>query len=179
MLKLNLIAEEAKKTIKYQRLYQFCWQAEIFLLALFLLVGAIIFSAEKVLNANVHQSGLQTAALISASSADYNIKAKELNDRMAAVAQVESGFVPFSKIIGGVYTLIPATTTLSFLGIDNKTSAIEIRGLSPDRDNLRDLETSLKNASWLSGVNVPIEEKLKKININFDIIANFNLTKLK
>jgi hypothetical protein len=178
MLKLNLIAEEAKTTIKYQRLYSLCLQAEIFLLALFLLVGAIIFFAEKVLAANVHQSSLQTAALISSSSADYNSKAAELNQKMAAVAQIESGFIPFSRIIHGIYDLVPTSSSLSYLNINSGANAIEIRGLSPTRDNLLNLEASLKSATWLSNVNVPLEEKFNKTNINFDIVSGFDSKKL-
>jgi len=174
MLKLNLIAEEAKKTIKYQRLYSLCLQAEIFLLVLCLLVGAIIFSAEKVLAANVHQYNLQTVALINSSSADYSTKAADLNQRMAAVAQIESGFISYSRIIRGVYDLVPASSSLSYLNINSGANTMEIRGLSPTRDNLLNLEASLKSAAWLSNVNVPPEEKFNKTNINFDIVFGFD-----
>jgi Tfp pilus assembly protein PilN len=178
MLKLNLIAEEAKKTIKYQRLYSLSLQVEIFLLVLCLFVGAIIFSAEKVLAANVHQSGLQTAALISSSSADYDTKATDLNQKMAAVAQIESGFISYSRIILGIYALVPASSSLSYLNINSGANAIEIRGLSPTRDDLLNLEASLKSAAWLSNVNVPLEEKFNKTNINFDIVSGFDLKKM-
>jgi len=136
MLKLNLIAEEAKTTIKYQRLIPFACSGNFSAGAIFIGRTIIFFRGEKVLAANVHQSSLQTAALISSSSADYNSKAAELNQKMAAVAQIESGFIPFSRIIRGFMIWFPPAPSLSYLNINSGANAIEIRGLSPTRDNL-------------------------------------------
>ncbi len=178
MLRLNLIAEEAKQNIKYQRLYFLFLKAEIILIILVVVVGAIVFAAEKILSANIYQASQETARLINASSADYNVKAKELNDKMAAVTQIESGYTSYSLILSQLINLIPENVHLSHLGIDSSAKTIRILGLAPTRDDLLGMEKNLKDAAWLVNVNVPPNEIFSQTNINFDIDMGFDVTKI-
>jgi Tfp pilus assembly protein PilN len=178
MLHLNLIAEETKQTIKYQRLYLLFLKAEVTLVVLALIVGVIIFSAEKMLSANIYKSSQETAQIINTSSADYNLKARELNEKIATVAQIEGSFVSYSKVLRNIITLMPDNVSLSYLDINSDAKTIKIRGLAPTRENLLDLEKNLKNAPWLSKVDIPLQYKILKSNINFDIPLEFDATKL-
>jgi Tfp pilus assembly protein PilN len=178
MLHLNLIAEEDKQAIKYQRLYFLLLQAEIILLLLLLLTGSVIFSAEKILAASILQTTRETNKLINSNSADYNIKAKELNEKITTVAQIESKPGSYPRIYRDISALIPANISISLMNINSGAKTIKIYGLSPARQDLLDLETNLKSAPWLTKVNVPFEEKLGKKNINFDISLEFDLAKM-
>jgi Tfp pilus assembly protein PilN len=178
MLRLNLIAEEAKKTIKYQRLYHLFLGAEFVLLIIVFLVGALFFSAETILAASTIKFNQETSRLLSTNSADYNSKAKELNDRMATVAQIEKKHVSYSQIYHNIADLIPANISLSHLDINSNEKEMVLWGIAPTRQDLLDLETSLKNAPWLVDVNIPLEEKLNKTNISLDITLKLDLTKI-
>ncbi|MDD4901943.1 MAG: PilN domain-containing protein [Patescibacteria group bacterium] len=178
MLRLNLLAEEAKQTIKYQRLYFLLLKAESILLILAILVGVIVFAAEKMLSANIYQSSQETAKLINASSADYNVKARELNEKMAAVAQIENSHLSYARILRHLAALMPDNISLSFLNIDSDAKTIKLRGLAMTRDDLLNLEKNLKDAPWLKNVNVPLEEKFSQNKIDFDIDMEFDAFKI-
>jgi Tfp pilus assembly protein PilN len=178
MLRLNLIAEEAKQKLKFQRLYFLLLKTEIFLIILLILVGVIIFAAEKILSANIYHVGQETAKLINSSSNDYTVKARELNEKMATVAQIEGGFISYAQILRQIAVLIPEKVSLSYLNIDSETKTMEIRGLAPTRQDLLDLENNLKDAPWLTNVNVPLEEKFTKSNIPLKINFGFDITKI-
>ncbi|HTX87252.1 MAG TPA: hypothetical protein VMC41_04290, partial [Candidatus Nanoarchaeia archaeon] len=64
MLKLNLIAEEDRQTLKFQRLFFLFLKVEIVLLILVLLAGTVIFGAKKILAANIYQGNQETARMI-------------------------------------------------------------------------------------------------------------------
>jgi Tfp pilus assembly protein PilN len=145
---------------------------------LLLLTGIIIFSAERILAASLLQTARETNKLINSSSADYNVKAKELNEKIAVVTQIESSPDSYPRIFRGISALIPANVSLSLLSIDSRAKTIKIYGMAPTRQDLLDLETSLESAPWLANVKIPFEEKLSKKNINFDISLIFNLAKM-
>jgi Tfp pilus assembly protein PilN len=178
MLRLNLVTEDAKQTIKYQRIFFLLLKTEIILIALLLILGGIIFVAQKMLAANILSSGQETAKLISQSSSDYAIKARQLNDQMAIVTQIENGYNSYSLILSSLTSLIPDSISLSYINIDTDTKTIKIRGLAPSRDNFLELEKNLKNSTWLIDVSVPPNDIFSKNNINFDIDMGFNLTKI-
>jgi Tfp pilus assembly protein PilN len=174
MLSLNLIADEAKTTIRFQRLYFLFLKVEVVLFFLALFVVGVIFAAQEILSANIYKTSQETAAMINSSSADYNAKTKEINNTITAVKQVEDGYVIYSKIFASISSLIPSNTPLSYLNINSDQKTIIIRGSAPTRDDLLELEKNLQSAPWLSNVNVPLEEKLNKTNINYDISLSFN-----
>jgi Tfp pilus assembly protein PilN len=178
MLRLNLIAEEAKQAIKYQRLYFLLLKTEVILFILILLVAVAVVGAKEILSSNIYQNSQQTAKLIAKSSTEYSAAAREINEKIAVVAQIENGFVPYSQIVRQIVLLIPATVSLSSMYIDSSMNTIEIRGLAPVRDNLINLKNALNGASWLTNVNVPPEEEFNKNNIDFDIKMDFNASKL-
>jgi Tfp pilus assembly protein PilN len=178
MLRINLLAEEAKQTIRFQRLYFFIVKAELALLALVLLAAIATLAAEKIFSFNLYQPNQETVKLINSSSANDSAKVKEINDKMATVADIENSHVFYAKILRNLSILMPDDVSLSYIGIDSEQGVMDIRGLAPTRANLLDLEKNLQNAAWLSNVNVPLEEKLNKTNINFDITINFDQKKI-
>jgi Tfp pilus assembly protein PilN len=178
MLSLNLLNEDVKKSIKSQRLFYLFVRAEVVLLALILLVAIVVIAAQKILAADITATNQRTSTLITSASADYNSQARELNQKMAAVAQIQNGFIPYSQILAAVVALIPDSISLTYLNIDSAQKNIIIRGVAPTRDNLLDLEKNLEGAPWLVNVNVPLEEKLCKNDCDFDINFGFDLTQL-
>jgi len=178
MLRLNLLVEEEKQKIRYQRLYLLFLRIEGVFVILLILIAGIVFAGNKILAANVYIASKDTAQLINANSADDTARAKALNDKISVVSQIESGYIAYSRLSRAIIGLIPTSTSLSSLNIDSNAKAINIRGLAPTRDNLLEMETSLKNTPWLLNVNVPLEEKIRKSNIDFDIDMGFDPAKL-
>jgi Tfp pilus assembly protein PilN len=178
MLRLNLITEETKETIKYRRIFFLLLKAEAVLLVLLVVLGGVIIAAQNILAANISNSSQETAKLINLNSSDYNLKARQLNEQMAIIAQIENDHKPYSPILRNLTALIPDGVSLSFLNINTDTQIIKIRGLALSRDNFLNLEDNLKNAVWFTDVSVPSNSIFSKSNISFDIDIHFDAAKL-
>ena len=178
MIRLNLLAEESKQRVSNKRLYFLFLKTELILLLLVFVCGAILFATEKILSANVSKFDAETSQIIKISSSDYGSEAKTINNTLTTVSGIQGDFIPYSKLLKELSALAPEGVSFSYLKIDAKTKAIKIRGNAALRENILTLESNLKNAPFLTNVNIPLSDKLKKENIDFDIDLEFDLTKI-
>jgi Tfp pilus assembly protein PilN len=178
MLRLNLLAEEAKQKTKERRLFFIFFKAEVVLLLLVLASAAIFIAAEKILANNIQKSNQETLRLLKASSSDYNSRAKDINNKLGAIAKIQQDALPASRLLKNLTALIPAGVSLSYFGLDSSAKTIKIRGRAALRNDLLALEQNLENAAFLTKVDIPLQNKLKKENINFDINLGFDQAKL-
>jgi Tfp pilus assembly protein PilN len=167
MLRINLLAEESQRKIKIQRMFFLLLEAEIILFLLILAAGLIFLAAEKILSETHSQFERDISRQIQSSGADYNLKVRDINGRMAVVAQIQAGFASYSRYLKNIAALLPPGVFLSSVNIDSGAKAIVIRGVAQSRNDLLALEKNLQEAAWLTKVNVRLEDKLKKTNIEF------------
>ena len=178
MLSINLLAEESKQKIKDQRIYFLLLKAEAGLLLLLIMVGAIFLSAEKIISDTRNKFSQETSRQVKSSNADYSSKIKEINAKVAVVSQIQSEFSPYSSYLKAIAALIPAGISLSDLEINASAKTLVIRGVATTRDDLLALESNLKDAAFLSSVNIPLEDRLKKDNISINLTLGFDPGKL-
>jgi hypothetical protein len=178
MIRINLLAEESKQKIRQKRLYFLFLKTEFILLLIIFISGAVFFMAEKILFASATKLGGETSGIIKTSGNNYGLEAKKINETLSTVAEIQKNFIPYSRLLKNISALAPAGVSFSYLKINTPTKAIKIRGRAILRENLLTLESNLKNAPFLTKVEIPMTDKLKKRGIDFDIDLEFDLTKI-
>jgi Tfp pilus assembly protein PilN len=178
MLHLNLLAEESKQKIKFSRFYYLFLKTELFLLILVMTVIVIFLGAESLLAANTQKFGQEISKIIAANGQDYNARAKQINGQLAIITQIQAESVAYSQIFKKIAALVPPGVSLSYIKIDAPNRVIKIRGKALRRENLLALENNLRGADFLSKVEVPLQNKLKKDNVDFDIDLELIAAKL-
>jgi Tfp pilus assembly protein PilN len=179
MLSINLLAEESKQKINNQRLFFLFLKAEIILFLLVAMVGISFFWAEKTIVSNRSKFGQETSNVLRESGADYNLKVKNINARLAAITLIQSEFAHYSLYLKNVSALIPSGINLSRLQINTDGKTIKIVGLALRQEDLLMLEKNLKTAAFLTKVsNIPMKDIIKKNNIEFDFDLELDPSRL-
>ncbi|HTW96417.1 MAG TPA: PilN domain-containing protein [Candidatus Methylomirabilis sp.] len=178
MLRLNLLAEDSKQKIRYKRLNLLFRRTEIYLIIFLAIIAVLFFGARQILQNNYQKSSATASQMLKVDNNQYSIQAKEINNKLSAVSEIENSYLSYSQLIKKITDLIPAGVTVSYLKIDSEQKRLLIRGIAATRDNLLNLENNLTNSSFLSDVNVPLQEKLKKENIDIDINMQFDPAKI-
>jgi Tfp pilus assembly protein PilN len=179
MLSINLLAEESKQRISNRRLFFLLLKAEIILFLLVAVVGLSFFGAEKIIAGARNKFGQETANALRESGAEYNLKVKNINARLAAITQIQAEFVPYSLYLKNITALIPSGINLTRLQINAADKNIKIVGFAPRQEDLQTLEKNLKSAAFLTKVSdIPMKDMIKKDNIEFDIDLELNPSKL-
>lgn len=178
MIRLNLLSEKSKQEVRQQRLFVLFLKTELILTLLIIAGGAIFFTAEKMLSASVLKLSGETSRIIKVSGDTYGLEVKKINESLAAVSDIQKDFIPYSRLLKNISALTPDGVSLTYLKINTPTKAIKIRGRAILRENLLALEKNLKNAPCLTKVEIPIADKLKKENIDFDIDLEFDPSQL-
>jgi hypothetical protein len=177
MLNLNLTDESTKREIKYQKIFHLLLKGELVLLFIIFGTGVIFIAASSIVSNNLSRIS-DTIIKSSQNNSTYAARANEIKKQIAIVKDIQSSYLPASRLINDVATIIPENISLSYLGIGASDKTIKIRGLASTRDDLLSLENKLKETSWLSNINIPLEEKLIKTNIDFDIDFNFDPSRI-
>lgn len=178
MIRLNLLTEESKQKIRQQRLSFLFFKTELILLLLIFTGSVIFFAAEKILSASALKLNYETSRIIKTSGDNYGLEVKRINETLSAVTEIQKNFIPYSQLLKNVSALAPDGVSLSYLKINTPTKEMRIRGRAILREDLLALENNLKNAPFLTKVEIPMADKLKKGNIDFDINLEFDLTKI-
>jgi hypothetical protein len=169
MLNLNLISPEAKKEIKMKHWFSLVKTSGIFLTALSLITGVIFLAAGISLEGTWRGLNKEAARLIGENSAAYGAKIKTINGDLALAAMIQTNFVSGSCLLEKITGLIPPEISLNYLKIDMENKTVELRGQAPLRENLLALEKKLEESGLFAEVNIPLQSKLEKENIIFDI----------
>lgn len=178
MIRLNLFSEESKQKIQQQRFFFLFLKTELVLFLLLIICGTIFLAAERILSGSVQKIESETSKIIKTSSNDYSLEVKKINGTLLAVEEIQKGFTPYSPLLKKVATLAPDGVSFSYLRIDNLTKTIKLRGQADLRENFLNLVKNLEDAPFLNNIEVPLTDKLKKENIDFDIDLGFDLTKI-
>jgi len=153
-------------------------EAEIYIFLIIAGVGLSFFMAEKILSDAKNKPGQETSVAIRESGVDNNSRVKDINARLAAVAQIQAEFVPYSRYVEDITNLIPAGVILSRLYINDSSKTVGMIGLALKQSDLQRLKKNLKEAPFLTDVNIPVQQEIKKDNIEIDIQMKFDPTKL-
>ncbi len=174
MLSLNLISEELKEKKNLKRTYELINKASIIFVFVTIFFGLIFLGAKIIMESNFKELNNQ-ANLTPLDGENYNLKAKEINEKISNTNNIQNEFIFYSDLIKNITEKIPENVALEYLKIDKEKKTIKIKGNAQKRNDLLELKEKLTELDLIDDINLPLQNILEKENINFEINAKINL----
>ena len=102
---------------------------------------------------------------------------KEFNQKLKTVETIQKDHIAWTNFFIKFSLLVPDDIGIYNLSLNK--DKIVITGLAKTRDQLLKFKENLENSSLFSEVVTPLEDLLKKEDVDFHIKANINLVGLK
>lgn len=174
MLSLNLVSDELKKEIKLRHVYKLIKKIGYILIIVTITISAVLTAAKVILKNNYVKIIKQTT-LVNVSNQSYTNKVKGINSRVNAISEIQKDYVYWTNLLKYLSEKTPDKITLSFIKINKDITTLKIGGMAKTREDLLIFKQNLENSKVFSDTNLPLENILKKENINFEISAKINL----
>lgn len=176
MISLNLLPPEKKKNINLARAYLMLKKVIIMLLIITSL-SSITLLATKLTLQNQFVKYINETTLTTKYVQLFNNEIRKFNQDLKNVENVQNEYLPQSLFYLNLIELMPAGINLESINInDNK---MLLAGTALDRESLLELEKNLKNSSLFSDIMIPLENKLIKNDIKFNVKATVDFNQLK
>lgn len=176
MINLNLIPPEKKQERRLTQVYKIIKNLIILILFLTIFIAIILLLTKMTLENNFTKV-VEGSTLTTKYANIFNKDVKQFNQYLSAVDKIQKDYISWPKFLIDLTKLIPQNITLYSINInDNK---ILITGQAKNRDDLLSLKNNLENSDLFSGVTIPLENLLKKDNVDFNIKADVKLDMLK
>ncbi len=177
MLFLNLISPEHKKEVTWRRLYEKIRILGISLIVFFIFLSAIFLFAQFILD-EFYSEAISKGSSISATKGNDEFK-KTINKRIETITDIQQNYVPWTYFIEYIAQSTNDDIKFNSIEINNQEEIIHLRGVAGRRTSLLDFKNNLKNFENKFQVIFPIENILKKENVNFNIKIKYNLENFK
>jgi len=177
MLQLNLVSQELKRDIRLRHIYELLKRANFILIVITVFVAVVILVAKVILQNNFNKIVEQTT-LITRNSQSYNLKAKEINERINYVHEIQNDFTTWSSVINEISQAISDEVALNLLKIDKGNEKMMLRGVARTRDGLLEFKEGLEKSNIFYEVDFPLKNILEKENIIFEINTEINLDEI-
>jgi len=181
MITLNLLSPQKKK--EFQKKFNFILVQRCFLIIIiFLSFTSLLFFGAKLYQGNrldklkkeVEQT---TLTLPSGENVTISKDVQDINYELSYLNNLQKNYIKWSDFLIDFNITVPSGITLSSLSLDQKTSLVLISGKAKLRDNLVAFQNNLKNTSFLSELESPISNILKKEDIDFSFQAKLKFEK--
>ena len=178
MLYLNLVSNELKKEIKLRHLYFLVRKISGIILIVTILLVSILLVAKIILQNSFNEIVSQTT-LITKSNQTYNVKVREINDKLDFVSMIQTGYISWTNLFENLAVATPDGIKLYSLKLNSEDRTISIKGMAKNRVDLLNFKTNLENSPYCSAINFPLKNILEKENIDFEINTTLNLETTK
>jgi len=175
MITLNLLSPDKKQSLRLTETYQTIKNL-IILILLLTIITAIVLLVTKLALQNHFTRIVSESTLTIKYVSFFSQDIKEFNKQLKAVENIQSEHIAWTNFFISFAQLVPDN-----IGLDNLTineNKILITGFAKTRDDLIEFQNNIKNSSLFSEVTVPLENLLKKDDVDFDIKANINLEEI-
>ena len=177
MLTLNLVSAEQKKEIKLRHLYGFIKKISLTLIVIAIVIAIILLVAKIVLQLKFNNIVEQTT-LVTKNNQGYNSKVREINGKLGFIAKIQDEYIPWSNLIKKLAAITPADINFSYLKLDAQDKTISLKGKAKFRDSLLDFKDEMAANPVFQDIGFPIKNILEKANIDFEINAKLDSTKI-
>lgn len=180
MITLNLLSPEKKRDLRLIQLYLIIKNLIVILL-IFTIIVAIILLITKMALQNHFNKIIEDTTLTAQIRVVFNQDIKIFNQRLVAVEKIQKDYISWTNFLINFTNLVPDELSISSLNInrdENVGTKIFISGFAKTREKLLALKNNLENSPLFFGVDVPLENLLKKEDISFNLKADINLDKI-
>jgi hypothetical protein len=176
MMYLNLMSPKHKKEAAWRRLYEKIKTAGTILIVFFVLISFAFLFAGFILE-QVSLEAVSQSGLVSGATQDDRFKSV-VNRRLEKIADIQNEFVPWSYFVEYIAESANNDIKFSNIEIDKQGELIHLSGTAGHRNSLLSFKSELEESEAISRVIFPIENILKKENVNFNIKIIYNLQDL-
>lgn len=177
MLKLNLVSEGLKKEIKLRRVFGILKKVTCYFFLITIIYSIILLSARYLILNKFDEIVAQTT-LITKNTQSYNNRVKEINDQVDFIFEAQSNFIRFSCFLNDLKNFGGQSVKIEQLKFSREKNLIIIRGKSNQRTALLAFKEKLENSGLFQNVDLPLKNLLTKEDIDFEITALVDLSKL-
>ena len=169
MITLNLIPQSKKDALKLARVYILIKNLTILILILTILVAITLLTTKAALQN--YFNNIVSQSTFTTKYANTFVKGiKNFNAQLSAVDSIQKEHIPWTKFLVRFSALVPKNVAIQNLSVNNQK--VLIKGLAVSRDQLIELENNLKKDPLFTNVIIPLENLLKRENIDFEVKAD-------
>jgi len=176
MITLNLLSPNKKKELRLMQFYGVAKNLIIFILFITSLVAIVLLLTKMVLQNNFNKIVAENT-LTTRYANLFNKDVKEFNQYVRGVGKIQEEYTPWVNFFTHFSQLVPNNIIIYTLNINQ--DKILITGLGGTRDELLKFKDELEKSELFSKVAIPLDNLLKKDNVDFSIKANISLDRLK
>ncbi|NCO80065.1 PilN domain-containing protein, partial [Candidatus Falkowbacteria bacterium] len=147
------------------------------LIVIAILIAIILLVAKIVLQLKFNNIIEQTT-LVTKNNQGYNSKVREINGKLNFMAKIQNDYIPWSNLVKKLAEITPADINFSYLKFDAQDKTISLKGKAKSRDSLLSFKDEMAANPVFQDIGFPIKNILEKENIDFEINAKLDLTKI-
>ncbi len=176
MITLNLISPKKKQEFKIKQIYIMAKDLVILIL-LVTIVSSIILLLAKLIIQNNFNRVVEYSTLTTRYANIFNKDVKEFNLYINTLVKIQEKNIDWTKLIIQLSKLVPEGVNLDSINI--QPEKMLITGFAFDRENLKKFQEDLEKNELFLNVEIPLNDLIKRNNINFNLKADINLDWLK
>ncbi|PIY97288.1 MAG: hypothetical protein COY66_00115 [Candidatus Kerfeldbacteria bacterium CG_4_10_14_0_8_um_filter_42_10] len=173
MITLNLISPIQKEANRFQQSYSLVKRITVLFMAVSLIVIALLFVGETLLEKKLDSITQETLALKKniekEESIDLEQSVKDFNKLLIDISKVQSEYINWSQEVNKISSLVPSGIRLSSFVMQKDSSDFKFAGKAATREALLNFKTNLENSDFFTEIQSPISNLLTKENINFEL----------
>ncbi|MEY4744594.1 MAG: hypothetical protein RL272_539 [Candidatus Parcubacteria bacterium] len=167
---LNLLSPEKKAVLRTGFIFAFA-QTLIFIVFLVVVFASGTLLAVRTMLAGTYDDLAKRSGGTDESST-ITTDVKKMNDYLKRIDALEQRYVPWSKVLEQLTSLIPAGTQLTSLHVE-KTGKVAISGIARDRDDVLLLQSRLEDSPLFKDVKAPLSNILQQKDVRFDFEVQY------
>lgn len=168
MIKLNILPEQRKKTIKDHDFYRM-FNKKASLAFLLVSLFGLILTAENIYLRFELKLSEESIKLFAEKESTADKEIQEVNKKISQVAEIQQNSINWFDLISELGKLKPIEVKLSALSMSGVDGRMSVVGYSPSRDALVGFSDKMKASDKFGNIDLPFSALLKQEDIDFDI----------
>ncbi len=174
MLFLNLLPEKFSQEIKLRNLFQTIFRSGIVFILVLVSVSASFFMADRILQSFFKV--VDNTNFLIQTQIEEPVDVREVNLKLSRVEDIQEKSFPWLEVLGEVSGTLPEGVFLESLEVNKEEKVISMSGVSLTRQYLVEFRNNLEESDIFLEPDLPLENILKREDINFTIKANIELS---
>lgn len=177
MLSLNLMSPQQRDTIRTRVLFSFIERVITSIIAGLLILGVVLFLISTRMTERLTElSGRQ---ILSSGYITTNRDIKVFNGKLSRIQIIQDEIVPVSVLLTDVVERAPTGIDISLFDLSVSGESLKITGQAAVRDDVLDFESALIDSPYISELEAPISNLLRKTEVPFQFLAKPDLGALR
>lgn len=175
MISLNLLPKSKKIELGLAQLYVTIKNVIILILIITITVAISLLITKAALQ-NYFTKVVDQSTLTTQYASSFSQGVKKFNQKLLTVEKIQNDYIAWTKFLIKFAVLVPDDITVQ--SVEISALKISISGTAKTRASLLLLKENFEQSELFTKVEVPLDNLLKKENINFHLKANVTIKNL-